>query len=190
MYKAIVLIFALFSINTCLKAQTSIDFHPKMLDKELGKTDGGNNVLNELPTSPDVSCQIYLGKFYSVSHNSQTSAIKYVYIGRVKTCRAGGCSMNNASQNGEQASEFFDYFMLLDSACIVRNVKIYNYQATHGQEVTAKSWLKQFIGYNGDRQLVVGKNVDAISGATISVDAAAIDIEHKTGLLKQAINKL
>ena len=186
MNKTIFLIIVLFSINTCLKAQASIDFYPKELEKELNRINGKNYILKELPNSPDVIRQIRLGKYYTLSSKTHVLSVKNVYIGRVNTCRAGGCLINSEQKN-EQNSEFFDYFILFDSICTVKLVKIYNYQATHGHEVTAKSWLKQFIGYNGNAELFPGKNVDAISGATISVDATAFDIEHKTGLLKQSI---
>ncbi len=56
--------------------------------------------------------------------------------------------------------------------------------ATHGQEITARGWLKQFIGYNGSESLKVDKNIDTISGATISVYAITSDIKLITCLLK------
>ncbi len=44
----------------------------------------------------------------------------------------------------------------------------------------AKGWLKQFTGYDGSDTLEVGKNVDAISGATISVYGITLDVQMKT----------
>jgi Na+-translocating ferredoxin:NAD+ oxidoreductase RnfG subunit len=73
---------------------------------------------------------------------------------------------------------------LFDKTKSVTSVVVYNYEATHGQEITAKGWLKQFLGYNGSRNLVVGKNIDSISGATISVNAITADIARNTALLK------
>jgi len=66
-------------------------------------------------------------------------------------------------------------------------VKIYNYQASYGQEVTSSNWLKQFKNYTGKEELIVGRNIDAISGATISVDVAAFDIELRTNMLRKII---
>jgi len=66
---------------------------------------------------------------------------------------------------------------------------VYNYQATHGQEVTNKGWLKQFQGYDGSRSLTVGKSIDAISGATVSVLGITNDVQEKTRLLKQIISQ-
>ncbi|MHC1702879.1 MAG: FMN-binding protein [Tenuifilaceae bacterium] len=188
MKRSTIILSIFFTIHTCLFAQTSMDFYPKKLENELEKSCGKNFLIKELITPANVSGQIFLGKFYSVSANASEPSAKYIYIGRVNTCRMGGCSISTG-QSTEKASEFFDYFILFDSTITVQQVKIYNYQATHGQEVTAKGWLKQFIGYMGDFVLTPGKNIDAISGATISVDATAFDIEHKTGLLKQTLKK-
>ncbi len=186
MKKSLFLVFVLLIISTYLDAQTSIDYYPKMLQKELTAEIGTKIILNEIVPPHNINRQILLGKFYCVSYNPKSSGVKYVYIGRVNTCRTGGCSINS-NQSGNKESEFFDYFILYDSFCSVLMVKIYDYQATHGQEVTAKSWLKQFQGYSGKTELTVGKNVDSISGATISVDAAVVDIEHKTNLLRQIL---
>lgn len=186
MYRITITILTFFIINSCLKAQASIDFYPKALQLELYRTNGKNYVLKELPIHQDYTCQIFLGKFYSVSDNLTTKPNKFIYIGRVNTCRTGSCSIID-NQSNDKASEFFDYYIFFDTTLVVQHIKIYNYQATYGQEVTARSWLKQFKGYNGNTELTVGKNIDAISGATISSDAATKDIMHKTGLLGRAV---
>jgi len=66
----------------------------------------------------------------------------------------------------------------------VQLVEVYNYQATHGYEITAKGWLKQFVGYSAKDTLLVNKDIDGISGATISVFAITEDVQLKTRLLK------
>lgn len=120
-----------------------------------------------------------VGKFYSTKVASESSGIQYMYIGRVSSCRAGTCAVH------EDISEYFDYMMLFDQNKRVVQVKIFNYQATHGQEITAKSWLKQFIGYQGDKNLEVNKTIDSISGATISTHAITADINKTTKILQQ-----
>jgi len=69
------------------------------------------------------------------------------------------------------------------------NVKVFNYQATHGHEITAKGWLKQFIGYTAKGNLNVGKTVDSISGATISVNGITSNIRMVTAVLDKHIVK-
>lgn len=166
-------------------SQASIDFNPKSLKTELKKANGKEVELKELPIAPELARSIRLGKYYSTLDQS-IHLTKYVYVGRINTCRAGGCSIAQKADSNKE-SEFFDYFIFFDAKACVQFVKIYNYQATHGQEVTATSWLKQFKNYDGNKELIVGKNVDAISGATISVDATSFDIEHKTKLLKRIL---
>jgi hypothetical protein len=176
----------LLVINTCLMSQASFDYYPKSLQTELAKANGNNVELSEFSVLPKLAKSVKLGKFFKVADFTSFSPIKYVYVGRVKTCRAGGCSVyNNDAENVQ--SEYFDYFILYDVSCSIQLVKIYNYQATHGQEVTSTNWLRQFRSYNGRRELIVGKDVDAISGATISVDATTFDVEHKTKILEQSL---
>lgn len=123
------------------------------------------------------------GKYFEIENGER---IKYIYVGRVNTCRAGGCTISdNLSKEGN--SEYFDYFILFDKNVSVHQVKVFNYQATHGHEITAKGWLKQFVGLNGNKKLTVGKEIDSVSGATISVNAVTSDIMHKTELLKKML---
>lgn len=186
MFKVISTISLLLVINTCLMSQAGFDFYPKMLPKELSKVNGKDIELKELAMKPELKRGIFLGKYFTVADFTSLSLVKYVYVGRVNTCRTGGCSIARV-QDQEKESEFFDYFIFFDSKGTVQQVKIYNYQSTHGQEVTSNSWLRQFKNYNGKAELIAGNNVDAISGATISVDATIFDIEHKTNLLKKLI---
>jgi len=186
MLKIISTISFLLVINTCLMCQVSINFTPKSLRIELKKAVGVEVELKEITLSPEIARTLHLGKFYSVNGNTNILPVKYVYVGRVNTCRAGGCTIKHDDKH-ESESEFFDYFIFFDATATVQLVKIHNYEATHGQEVTSNNWLKQFKNYNGKEELVVGKNIDAISGATISVDATAFDIELRTNMLRKMI---
>jgi len=170
---SVFIIFFIISINVF--PQEPIDYHHKLVVKELRKTfDIDEPKLSEVHFNDSVS-QHLKGKFFSVSH--RMSHIGYCYIGRVKSCRAGGCSISG--QNRPDLSfEYFDYVVVFNTDKTVLSVRIFNYMATHGQEVCSKGWLKQFIGYHGDKQLKVGKDIDAISGATISVYTITTDIEN------------
>lgn len=119
------------------------------------------------------------GQFFILKTETHPKSVKYIYIGRVNTCRTGTCSSNS------EMAEYFDYIIFFDKHKAVSQVKVYNYQASHGQEITAKSWLKQFIGYQGKEELKVYKNIDGISGATISSYAITEDINTCTKRLQQ-----
>nr|MDA3853565.1 FMN-binding protein [Bacteroidales bacterium] len=117
------------------------------------------------------------GAFFTSDSLDSNCTIKYIYIGRVNSCRTGTCSVD------EDLAEYFDYIILFNTDKSVVQVKVFNYQATHGQEITAKSWLKQFIGYQGQKELKVNKDIDSISGATISTYAITEDINKRSAIL-------
>ena len=163
--------------------QPEVEYRNKSLVKTLQKVGIEDMSLLEEIVLPDsiTSSNRINGKYFLIKDNI-VSQYKYIYVGRVNSCRAGGCSINNKIPL-DSNSEYFDYYILFDADKTVQTVKVFNYQATHGQEITAKGWLKQFIGYNGSELLQVDKNIDAISGATISVYAITIDVEMKTEIL-------
>lgn len=167
----IVLLLIKFQLNT------SINFEPKQLVKEIRRISGCEKpAFSELKAHQN-------GKFYVYSNSKP---VKYSYIGRVYTCRAQGCK-NAEIEFNSNGSEYFDYFILFDSTGKILSLLVFNYEATHGHEITQKSWLSQFVGFNGTRKLIVGKDVDAISGATTSATSITNDIVDKTGKLKRLI---
>ena len=99
--------------------------------------------------------------------------------------RQKGAESYISSPNFSGKVEYFDYFILFDITKTVQIVKVFNYQASRGHEITAKGWLKQFIGHDGSESLQVDKNIDAVSGATISAYAITADVNMKTSLLKK-----
>jgi hypothetical protein len=177
------LIFLLFIFTSAAQdsgLRTSVDYNPVSLHKEAARIFGEEFLeIKEFP-SGNVTEGIS-GKFFTVQATDQVKG--YAYIGRVNSCRAGGCATPRLQATAEE-SEYFDYFTLYDSLKSVLLVKVFNYQASHGQEITARGWLRQFKGYNGTSELEVGRQVDAISGATISVYGIVEDVREKTKLLK------
>lgn len=176
-------LWLIFYVTIWLSAlsQNEIEFQNKRLAstmKKNGITDFSQ--LEEMPSNFKTLNE-FQGKFFKVASEGKQSWVKYIYVGRVNSCRAGGCSA--VSMVGKGDSEYFDYFIFYDSSITVRLVEVYNYQATHGYEITAKGWLKQFVGFSGKDSLVVNKNIDGITGATISVYAIAADIQFQTEIL-------
>jgi hypothetical protein len=113
------------------------------------------------------------GCWFKVLHNAQELGM--VYVGRVNSCRTGGCAIDPTDEES-LSFEFFDYFMLADPDGELRWVKVFNYQATQGHEVMSRGWLNQFKGKKATDQLVFGQNIEAISGATVSASAITEDI--------------
>jgi hypothetical protein len=181
-----ILIFGLTALLHESLSEEEIDFNPKLLHKELDKLSSSDFRLNEIQLQDSVGDNIKLnGKFFTIACKGD---MKYItYIGRVQCCRAGGCS-NIEENDTEFENEYFDYFILFDLQKRVITIRVFNYAATHGQEIMAKGWLNQFIGFDGTKTLRVGKEIDSISGATISVNGINDDVRRKTLLLKSFLN--
>ena len=103
-----------------------------------------------------------------------------VYVGRVNSCRSGGCAIDPLNEEA-LSFEFFDYFMLAELTGEVRWVKVFNYEATQGHEVMSRGWLNQFRGVMPGNNLVFGQDIESISGATVSASAITNDIQEILG---------
>lgn len=176
---AIVILMSLLSGSSF---EPGIDYSPRLLHREVVSIFGEKDYrLTELPPAVPSADEIRVnGKFFKISSTGGESLV--AYIGRVNSCRADGCS-NPLTDRMDTESEYFDYFILFGQDKRVRLVRVFNYAATHGQEVAVKKWLDQFSGYDSGRPLRVGKEIDAISGATISVYAIVADVQEKMKLL-------
>lgn len=183
--KSLLLIFVLFLAQTGhLPGQSLPDYRSKALTRALRKADIGDpDTLIEIRVD-NMNSEIHSnGKFFKIENPDNKNG--YLYIGRVFTCRAGGCSIANTDRTGKEgtSTEYFDYFIIYNKLKELVMVKVYNYQATHGYEISSRGWLKQFSGYNGSYEMRVNKNIDAISGATISVHSITGDIIKTTSIL-------
>ncbi len=118
---------------------------------------------------------------------TDTVIIGYVYVNRVNSCRAGGCSI--ASSDNAIEFEYFDYFFVTDASANILNVKVFNYQATHGHQIMSRGWLKQFVGYGGNQSLLYGKDIQAISGATVSAKTLIDDIHEAELVILEILNQ-
>lgn len=65
-------------------------------------------------------------------------------------------------------TDTFDYLVLFDSEFIIKKSKVLIYREDYGGEIGSKRWLRQFIGKSENDDLQHGKDIIAISGATIS----------------------
>lgn len=143
------------------------------LDKQLK---AGAYVLQELTEKNQTN-----GVFYKVEVSGILHA--YIYTGRVVTHRS-----TSAPQSGMgKWSEYFDYYIQFDSNLVVQQVKIIRYAATHGHAISSPGWLRRFRGYKPGQPLEVGMQVDAISGATLSVNAITFDIRKNSSILRKLV---
>ena len=62
----------------------------------------------------------------------------------------------------------FDYAVVLSPDLEIVNTKVLIYREQHGRQIGAKRWLQQFFNMDTTNRPVLGKDIDGITGATIS----------------------
>ena len=69
------------------------------------------------------------------------------------------------------------------------NAHIVKYREDYGYEVGNKRWLNQFIGLGMNSDFIIGKNIDGISGATISVNSVTRGINRSAIIVEYLLTK-
>ena len=91
-----------------------------------------------------------VGNFYNIFDSD--SLLGYAFIGTAPS-----------------KTDTFEYLVVFDPSLIVKKVNVLVYREDYGGEIGSNRWLRQFVGKARSTELTVGKNIAAISGATISV---------------------
>jgi len=69
------------------------------------------------------------------------------------------------------------------------NAHIVKYREDYGYEVGNRRWLNQFLGLDVSSDYKVGKNIDGISGATISVNSVTRGINRSAIIVEYLLTK-
>ena len=69
------------------------------------------------------------------------------------------------------------FMVILDKNGSIINTSIIKYREAYGGEVGNERWLAQFVNRNNNSSYKVGKNIDGITGATISVNSLSKGIQ-------------
>jgi len=140
------------------------DFLPKRVFKELSKVfETEQFVLQPIKVEPELNAQlpqkISGENLYQISIQKHT--VGYVFFDQ---------AMSKTAQ--------FDYLVIFNKDLTVRQTKILVYREEYGGEIGSRRWLSQFDGKSGDETLEYQKNIDAISGATISARSMTIAMNN------------
>lgn len=97
---------------------------------------------------------------------SSYTSVKNVKVSLLKTpeCELGyACFASSKGKN-----DYFDYMVIFDTDLLIKKVVVLVYRSTYGGEIMSRSWLKQFIGKTKGKSMQIDKDIDSISGATLS----------------------
>jgi Na+-translocating ferredoxin:NAD+ oxidoreductase RnfG subunit len=70
------------------------------------------------------------------------------------------------------------YLVAVDPEARLRDIDILVYREPYGGEVAYEPWRRQFRGKSADAPLTVGRDIQGISGATISVNAVTAGVRR------------
>jgi hypothetical protein len=65
----------------------------------------------------------------------------------------------------------FEYYIIFNNKADLLKIEVLNYNENYGAEICNKRWLKQFQKINTSSFVTYNNSIDAISGATISVQS-------------------
>ena len=77
----------------------------------------------------------------------------------------------------------FSIAVLLDERCVVKWATVVSYPWSRGREVGRRSFASQFEGKGPDDAIEIGKDIDAVTGATISCKAMTRGVREAVRLL-------
>lgn len=156
-------------------------FFPEYLQKKVSNQIKKSYKLNDFHTQPvELDSMVFDYDFMHIV-DSDAAKVGYGIVTLANGCKQGGC-MKPGEIDPETEHEQFYFSTLYDLDGNIVNVKVLEYTSQYGYEITAKSWLKQFIGKKGG-DLKVDRQIDGISGATISVHSIVKEINKQQVLL-------
>lgn len=87
--------------------------------------------------------------------------------------------------------DVYDYVVLYDEDVKIKKSKILIYRENYGRQVGSQRWLKQFIGMKPGESFDYGKDISAVSGATITATsmtkAVQISLEDMKAFTKEEL---
>ena len=153
-----------------------------------------DQIITETAIATDVSIETNL--FFEDNQLSELSVagekVGYLLLRRGYGCQIGGCGTGSYGEGATCSAdgvtyETFDYVAYFDTSLQVLKMNVVDYPGDYGYEICSKNWLKQFIGYEGE-EIRYKKDIDGISGATISASSITSDIQEVHNYLEQLLN--
>jgi len=109
------------------------------------------------------------------------SKVGTLVINNARGCKINGCK---STSGGDAKYENFWYAIIFDNDLKIKKVRVIDYSSDYGYEICSKNWLKQFNGFTGCDLKYGGREIDSISGATVSGESIVNDISNLCWLLQ------
>lgn len=171
-------IFSSFNFTNPLQNEMEQKFEKK-INKMIKKVYGKNSITIEEKYLKDALDGIPNRSLFTLHQDG-------VKIGTLAINNARGCKINGCKANGGGSAKYEDFWygVIFDNDLKIKLVRVLEYTSDYGYEISSKSWLKQFKGFKGCDLKYGGREVDVISGATISGLSIVSDISNLCWLLQ------
>ncbi len=83
--------------------------------------------------------------------------------------------------------EFITYAAALSPQGAVMGIEVLVYRETYGSQIRGETWRKQFVGKRLQEPLILGKDVENISGATLSCKNVTTGVKRLLALQQVAL---
>ncbi len=144
------------------------------MSKQLNKLFDQEVLIRELSMNDTLALNHQLYEVYSAD-----TLAGYSMITRALGCKIGGC--DKPSEDSISFEQFY-FFTAFDKDKNIKKVRVLEYTSDHGYQIANKGWLKQF---EKGRSFSVGENIDAISGATISVKSITAGVNEQLRIIQK-----
>lgn len=168
LYIRIVFFIFLFALSTNIEAQQ----FSKSINKKINKR------LYSLFDKKEVNLNFYDHIKYDESKYEDFIDLKFAKVENLD-----GCLAYVFFNKSKGKVEYFDYMLVFDKDLKIINVSVLAYRSSHGSEISAKWWLKQFIGKSSGEKMEIDDDIDSITGATLSVEAITYSITDLSVLI-------
>ncbi len=111
----------------------------------------------------------------------------YVYIWKI--CRQDSLKGFAVLDNTYGKSLPITFLVVFSPAAEILRVDIIRYREPYGGAIGSRRWLDQFIGKSSGEEFKVGRDIDSISGATISVNSVARGVQKLTLVMEHIISE-
>ncbi|KAB2909288.1 MAG: FMN-binding protein [Ignavibacteriales bacterium] len=120
-------------------------------------------------------------KAESAAKQKFNNSFIYIYTASVNGAVKGYGFLDNVQGKAMPIT----FLVIFDTKGNILSSAIVKYREQYGGEVADKNWNKQFKGKNSSSDFTVGKSIDAISGATISVNSVTRGIKKLAVLFRE-----
>jgi hypothetical protein len=173
--KVITIVFLLVAATASATFSYLPEYLSAKMNKHLRKIFKTEVVSTELPIADSLDLNHQLFELTDIDSNN----LGYSIITKALGCNIGGCDNPNKKSN---SFEQFYFMTAFNAEKQIEKVRVLEYTSDHGYQIANKSWLKQF---ENKQNFEVGKNIDAISGATISVNSITKAVNKQVTILSQ-----